>query len=57
MYIYIYTYIHIYTCRELARVLAGVEEDAEIGEARVLESRPITLLKLWISEGLTRAES
>ena len=48
-YVYIYIYIHVYTYTYIALAPKWTRR------AKDVDVRPISLLTLWISEGLTQA--
>ena len=51
IYIYIYTYVHAVGPR-------GRVRDREVGRGPGQESlRPVRLLRVWVSKGLTQADS
>ena len=56
IYIYIHTYLHIHTQAYLAKIKRGCDWTPQTIPTSFL-LRPISVLTLWISEGLTQAHS
>ena len=63
LYISLSLYIYIYIYAAPDEEAAGLEDPADLREDRLLQVayilllRPISVLTLWISEGLTQAQS
>ena len=57
IYIYIYIYIYMYICMYIYIYIYRSRRFGEPPLGRVGFVRPISILRFWISEGLTQADS